>query len=500
MPAQSPELLDHIDWLESLYEGLDPDQRWELYDKVREFGDDIAAFRYEWERQQAAEHADQVEGLAPWVPLPHQVPPPGDDWRGWILLGGRGSGKSAAATRWLVEHIHGPPCDPNIPGGHRGIIIAPTLEDGVLSVFEGPSGIRRHDPTATLATVVGGTVVRFANGVEIPIIGAFNEKNADRVRARGNTCCAMIEEAAAVPALREAWDNLELGLRLGPNPRVVMSTTPKPRKVLRDIVDDEDVAVTSGTIHDNPHLDERFRARMQRRFAGTRKEAQELRGVLMDEVVGALWTMDAWEKGRLKVRNPKRTMTAVGVDPSGSTGADADETGVIVVDGWMDTNRNPCVCAVADYTQPDGDPAKWAKAAIQAAIDYDADFIVGEKNYGGEMVKSTLEQAMKDAVKDPDHPLKKPIPIKVVTASKGKVRRAEPIAMMFDPTPTRGYIVGSLPELENQACTFIDEPGADSPDRMDAFVWAATEVVSSWTVGERRAASQAAVRGRRRGR
>lgn len=459
----------------------------------------LRAAAYEQARAEtlAAGH-ETIDGLAPWIPLPHQTPPPGP-WRGWMLMGGRGSGKSAGATRYFVEHIWGPPCDTSVPGGHQCVIGAPTLDDAVRSVFHGPSGIRRHDPTARVLTTLGGTVVRFRNGVEVPLIGLDTAKGADRFRAAGNRCMVMLEEAAAIPALSEAWDNLDLGLRLGPNPRVIMSTTPKPRKILSDIVNDPDVVLTSGTIHDNPHLDAAFKDRMQRRFAGTRKEAQELLGILVDEVVGAMWSLDGLAKPgvRLSERDPDRLLTIVGVDPSGSTGPDADETGIVVVDASIDANGHPHVAAVADYTQPDGDAARWSRAAVQAALDWDAGWIIGEVNYGGDMVIHTVRTALRDMGVELDRDLELDITVDKVTATRGKKRRAEPIAVMFDPTPPRGHLLGHLPELENQMCTFIDEPGADSPDRLDAFVWAATYALQSSSLGVASVGSQESVFGRR---
>lgn len=467
---------------------LPPAQRVEF---VRRHRDDLAAIDaliYDAQRRDAiARGHDQIEGLTTWEPLPHQIPPPGE-WRGWLLLGGRGSGKSAAATRALVEHIHGPPCDPSIPGGHQCIIGAPTLDDAVRSVFAGPSGIARHDPGARMLTTLGGTVTRFRNAlgtVDVPMVGLNTTKGADRFRAAGNRCFVMLEEAAAIPALGEAWDNMDLGLRLGPNPRVVMSTTPRARRVLRDIVEDPDVVVTSGTIMDNPHLDAKFRDRMMRRFKGTRKEAQELLGILVDEVVGAMWSIDGLAKPgvRLSQRVADPWLTVVGVDPSGAKGDDADETGIVVVDAWIDDNGHPHVCAVADYTHPDGDAARWSRKAVQAALDWNASIIFGEVNYGGDMVIHTVKTALRDMGIELGEALEDQIRVEKVTATRGKVRRAEPIAIMYDPDPPRGHILGHLVELENQMCTFIDEAGADSPDRMDAYVWGATGALQSASLG-----------------
>ena len=154
--------------------------------------------------------------------------------------------------------------------------------------------------------------------------------------------------------------------------------------------------------------------------------------------------------------------------------------------------------AVADYTQPDGDAAAWSKAAVQAAVDWDADWIIGEVNYGGDMVIHTVKTALRDAAVERDDPaLETRIAVGKVTATRGKKRRAEPIALMFDPTPPRGHIVGHLPGLENQMCTFIDEPGADSPDRLDAFVWAATFALQSRSLGVASIGSAESVFGRR---
>jgi phage terminase large subunit-like protein len=215
-----------------------------------------------------------IEAELEWTPWPHQVAPPGD-WAVWLLMGGRGSGKTDAGAFDMDEHVKGPPCDPSLRGGHRMSIIAPTLGDAAESCVNGPSGLKAHNPAVRLVSATGGTIARWPNGAEAKLFGGSHPRDVERFRAGGNRCRAWVEEAAAIPYLEAVWEQIPFGHRLGRNPQVVMSTTPKPRGILRQLQEKarawavwdglqpskrwERVVVTHATTDDNPALDKEVR-------------------------------------------------------------------------------------------------------------------------------------------------------------------------------------------------------------------------------------------------
>lgn len=166
-----------------------------------------------------------------WTPLSYQVPPPGD-WYGWLLLAGRGAGKTDACAAYVHDHVYGPPCMPG-PIPHWIGIIAPTLGDAATSCITGPSGLLKHSPEARMVTVAGGTVVRWPNGSEAKLFGANTEPDTERLRSGGNRCLAWLEEMAAWRYLDQAWAQMRFGLRTGPRPHWIASTTPKPRPLIK---------------------------------------------------------------------------------------------------------------------------------------------------------------------------------------------------------------------------------------------------------------------------
>lgn len=408
----------------------------------------------EWEAQRdAAIQAGAAVHTSDWTPMPHQKAPPGE-WDLWLLFAGRGAGKTDAAAHYTDQHVKGPACLPGIPGGHRLAIIAPTLGDALEACVNGPSGLKAHNPGITSASSMGGTFVRWPSGAQAKLFGASTPEDVERLRAGGNRCFAWCEELAAWRQLEECWDHLQFGLRLGPHPRAVASTTPKPRKLLRSMLSDPKVAVTRATTHDNPHLAAMVRDRLERRYAGTRLGRQELGGELLEDVEGALWTYAMIEDRRAA---PDLTRVVVGVDPSGG----ANEQGIVVaglgVDGrgYVLADRS---CALS--------PAGWGARAVQAYIDLAADKIVAERNFGGDMVLATVQTAAKS--------MGVSVSVKMVTASRGKAARAEPISALYE--QGRVSHVEPFTELEDQMCTWTPESGT-SPDRLDALVWALTELM-----------------------
>ena len=404
-----------------------------------------------------------------WIALPHQIPPDGD-WFAWLLLGGRGSGKTAAAARYMHEHLSGPPCLPHVPGGHWASIIAPTLGDGVTSCVNGPSGLRAHQPNLKLRVTPGGTIVRYPNGAECKMFGAHTPEDVERLRSGGNRCFVWAEELATWRYLEDCWQHMRYGLRVGPRPHVVISTTPKSRRLIKNLIkaDPHECVTTHATTADNPFLDDRVKKDLYDDYEGTRLGRQELLGQLLEDIEGALWK-PAWiedHRTPFALSPDNFDMICVGVDPAGSKGG--DETGIIVAGlvrpgGWYNVDARLSevdhAFILADYSL-NGSTAEWAKAAIRAYEDWEANFIVAEINFGGEMVQHSIQ------VYDPS------IPVKVAHASRGKDRRAEPVANLYE--KGRVHHIGTFPVLEEQMTTWDakDPDESWSPDHMDAMIWA----------------------------
>ena len=431
---------------------------------------------------------------ARWVPRPHQVPPdPAGEWDVWLLLAGRGAGKTDACAHEMDRHAEGPPCFPGLAGGHRMSIIAPTLGDASDACVHGPSGLMAHNPAVVERTRKGGTFVTWPNGAEAKLFGAYTRQDVERLRAGGNRCFVWVEELAAWRYLRASWNHMMLGLRLGSHPRVIASTTPKNRPHLRKIVDAPTTVVSTATTDDNPHLDDRVKARLHGLYDGTRLGRQELAGELLGDVEGALWTDELLEEHRRSPDEaPRMRRIVVAVDPS--WGTTNDECGIVVAGvGWDGHGY------VLSDRSLRGGPRMWAEAAASAYWSFEADKLVAEGNFQGEQVRLAMAQV--------EHPEGVPA-FDLVNASRGKQLRAEPVVMLYE--QGRVHHVGRLALLEHQMTTWVpteppdddrdDEPGSVitaagategesesdddevlpssfSPDRVDALVFAVTELM-----------------------
>jgi phage terminase large subunit-like protein len=402
-----------------------------------------------------------------WQPQPHQIPPDGN-WTGWLLMAGRGAGKSKACAEYVRQHVNGPPCLPG-PVPHWISIIAPTLGDGVTSMYEGPGGIRNADPGARLVQAPGGTVIRWPNGSQAKLYGSHTPEDVERLRAGGNSCLAVLEEFATWRYMEQTYDQLRFGLRSGPHPHWIAATTPKPRPLLKRMLAGEirGIVHTHATMYDNPHLEQTVKDALEETYAGTDIGAQELQGRLIDEVADALWTRATLEGTRVRPDEvPDLTRICVGVDPSGGAG----EQGIVVVgkSGLVipgDGGRPQHHGYVLDDRSCKLSPDQWGRRAVQAAIDWEADEIVAETNYGGAMCVATLQTATEALGVD--------IPIRTVTATRGKVVRAQPVAALA--AQGRWHMAGVFEELEDQLATWYAELGW-SPDRLDAMVWPAWQM------------------------
>lgn len=411
-----------------------------------------------------------------WKPQAHQVPPEGD-WTGWLLLAGRGAGKSKACSEYIRQHVAGPACLPG-PVPHWLAIIAPTLGDAVTSCYEGPGGIRNADPGSRLVQAPGGTVIRWPNGSQAKLYGAHTPEDVERLRSGGNTCAAWLEEFAAWRYMEECFDQLRFGLRSGPHPHWIAATTPKPRPLLKRLLAGEVKGVVSrhATMYDNPHLEQHVKDALEEAYAGTDLGEQELYGRLLDQVAAALWKRTTIAENRVAPDDlPKLVRRTVGVDPSGGAG----EQGIVVVGKSeplpTSLGRPLAHGYVLDDRSCKLDPDQWGRRAVQAAIDWEADDIVCEVNFGGAMAISTIRAAAEK--------LGVSIPIRSVTASRGKAVRAEPVAALA--AQGRLHHAGTFPELEDQMATWYPELNW-SPDRIDAAVWGAvhTKLVSTVAMGQ----------------
>jgi phage terminase large subunit-like protein len=347
--------------------------------------------------------------------------------------------------------------------GHRGGIVAPTLGDAAEACVYGPSGLMAHNPLVRLRSRAGGTHVVWPNGSEAKLFGAYTREDVERLRAGGNRHLYWAEELAAWRYLKEAWENMELGLRLGVNPHIVGSTTPKPRPKMRELMGAAETILVRASMYDNPHLPVLQRERLRAKYEGTRIGAQELLGEYLEDVEGALWTYETLALCRVPEAPETLTRVVVAVDPSGGDEDGNDEQGIVVAGrgpdghGYILADRS---CKLS--------PGGWGKRAVQAYLDFKADVIVGESNFGGDLVTSNVRMAARDMGVE--------VNVKKISASRGKVARAEPIAALYE--QKRAHHVGppdDYLELEGQQLRWTPDSGW-SPDRMDAAVWALTEL------------------------
>jgi phage terminase large subunit-like protein len=378
---------------------------------------------------------------------PKQATPPGD-WRVWMILAGRGFGKTRTGAEFVREQVNAGRCRRVALVGATAADVRDTMiegESGLLAVF--PPGQRpRYEPSKRRVT--------FHNGATA---SAFSADEPDRLRGP-NHDLAWADELAAWRYV-DAWDQLMLGLRLGDHPRVVVTTTPRPTALIRRLArsDDGTVHATTGSTYENAaNLAPDFIAEMRRRYEGTRLGRQELEAQILDDVEGALWDRAVIDETRTTDTPPLRRIV-VAIDPAVTSGENSDETGIVVA--GVATNGE---AYILDDRTMRASPNDWASAAVAAYHRHKADLIVAEANQGGDLVENVLKAV------DPR------VPVHLVRASRGKRTRAEPVAALYE--QRRAHHVGFFPELEDQLCSWVPDIGS-SPDRLDALVWALTDLV-----------------------
>lgn len=374
---------------------------------------------------------------------PAQLPPEGD-WVTWLLMGGRGAGKTRAGAEWvrgLAAEKIGPIA-----------LVGETITEAIAVMVEGQSGLLAVSPPWDRPKLSGSTL-HWPNGVEGTVLGA-----ADPERFRGpQFAAAWCDETAKWSKAEAAWDMLQFALRLGERPRQMVTTTPRPTKLIKRLLAEPTTAVTRMTTAENRrHLAGTFLSAVVARYQGTVLGRQELEGELIEDLPGALWTREMFRPlGGLDVGR-----IVVAVDPPATSSERADACGIVVAGR---TEEGAAV--LADLTMKRATPLAWARRAVEAAANFEADCIVAEVNQGGEMVKAVIAQV------DPD------VPVRMVHATRGKWVRAEPVAALYAQGKLRH--APGLAALEDEMCSFGVDGMADghSPDRLDAAVWAITELM-----------------------
>lgn len=400
----------------------------------------------------------------PWIweiwsnPL-HQQAPDGD-WLTWVILGGRGAGKTRAGAEWVRAQVEGPA--PDQPGRcRRVVLLGETLDQARQVMVEGDSGILEITPPDRRPRFVASRgVLIWPNGAEAHLASAVNPE-----ALRGPQFdAAWSDELAKWRQAREAWDMLQFTLRLGDDPRQVVTTTPRDTAVLRDILDLESTVVShAGTAANAANLAPGFLDRLKARYGGTWLGRQELDGELLREREGALWTREMVDRAQA-LPPDDLTRVVVAVDPPVSTGKSADECGIIVA-GVRATGpaRDWQAWVLGDYSLQGASPQKWAEEAAAAYEMHRADRLVAEVNQGGDLVETLMRQVAPN------------IAYRGVHARKGKRLRAEPVAALYE--QGRVFHAEPMPELEDQMCAFEATGTGPSPDRLDALVWALTDLI-----------------------
>lgn len=399
---------------------------------------------------------------------PNQLVPPGD-WTTWLILAGRGFGKTRTGAETIRQWVCG---DTPLSKGryHKIALVAETAPDARDVMVEGPAGLLACHPKEFRPTYYPSKrSVEWPNGAQAIL---FNAVEPDQLRGP-QFDAAWCDELAKWRYASDTWDQLQFGLRLGDHPRQIVTTTPRPIPVVRRLMNDENCFVTRGRTYDNAaNLAAPFLRQIEERYGGTRIGRQELEGEVLDDIPGALWNREIIDASR-RPEAPDLDRIVIAVDPATTSGDEADETGIVAVGIATDADGYTRGYVLADRSLR-GTPEEWAKAAVKLYRELDADRIVAEKNQGGEMVEAVLRTVDRN------------VPITLVSATRGKVVRAEPASALYE--QGRVHHVGRFDKLEDQMCMFsrdVDRSTGNSPDRVDALVWGLTAVFEKIT-GRRR--------------
>lgn len=379
---------------------------------------------------------------------PAQLLPSGG-WDGWLILAGRGWGKTRCGAETIRAEIEA-------KRARRIALVAETAADGRNVIVEGESGILAtsppwsrplYEPSKRRLTWSCGAMATLYDACE-----------PDQLRGPQHDLI-LFDELAKYRYAEAVFDNAMFGLRLGRHPRWIATTTPRPIALIRKLLAAKMVMVTRGKTDENlSNLSPSYQHNVIARYRGTRLGRQELDGEVLDDVPGALWSRRLLDEHRV-AKAPSCARIVIGVDPAVSGGEGANETGIIVCGMAVDGNAY----VMGDWSLA-GSPDAWARKVIAAYRLHNADLIVAEANQGGDMVRQVLNAVLPD------------VPVKLVRATRGKYVRAEPVSALYEQGRVRH--AGVLPDLEDQMTSFTSVRAGDgrSPDRVDALVWALTEL------------------------
>jgi phage terminase large subunit-like protein len=378
-----------------------------------------------------------------------QWPPLDAAWFIWLLSGGRGSGKTRSGAEYVRKATK---------QVSRIALVAPTSADVRDTMIEGESGLE------VVCAAAGEPIkwepskrkITFSNGC---IGKTFSGEEPDRLRGP-QAGLAWLDEPAHIPLIEDVWDNLLFGLRLGQRPRVVLTTTPRPTKWLRARI--AEVATRTIRVSTRANLDNlapTFAENIMKKYEGTRLGRQELDGELLEDVEGALWNADIIRRSPI-IDWTLMERIIVSIDPAGTANSRSDETGIVVVGKIGDS------AYVIDDKSGKYSPDGWASQAITLYEKYEADAIIAEKNYGGEMVEANIRNALKSR--------QMTARILITTSTRSKSLRAEPVVGLYE--QKRAWHIGSFTNLEDEMLTWVPNE-SKSPNRIDALVFAVTELI-----------------------
>lgn len=380
---------------------------------------------------------------------PEQLEPLHQPWNTWLILAGRGFGKTRTGAEtvwsWIKDNRY-----------KRIALIGQTVIEARQVMIEGESGLLSVVPKDAIHKYhKGDGLIEFKNGAQIRLYGGDRPE-----RLRGPQFDAVwIDELAKFKKAEQFWEQLNLCLRLGSGPKCIVTTTPRRNPVLTQLLNDPDCVVTRGSTLDNAtNLAPSFLKSLQKQFSGTRLEAQEIYAQMLDETEGALWSPDKIVYEKPPNEDWKRVVVAV--DPAETSGEESDETGIVVI-GYHN-NGQAYVLEDATHKAP---PSQWIRKVVELYEKYQADRIVAEVNKGGDMVKDLLLACSPH------------ISYKGVRATRGKAIRAEPVVSLYEQGKVKH--IEPLPQLEAQLCSWVPGISNKSPDRLDALVWGLTDLFLS---------------------
>lgn len=375
--------------------------------------------------------------------------PPNSDWYVWLLLSGRGGGKTRTGAELVIKWAKEKFSPIALVGRTKADVRDIMVEIGDSSIMQcaPPWFMPKYEPTHRRLV--------FPNGV---LCITYSGDEPDQLRGPQHQK-AWVDELAKYESPQRCWDNLMFGLRVGKQPQAVVTTTPRPIKIIKELIADSRTVVTRGhTLENRANLAPDFLKYIIRKYGSTRLGRQEMAGEVLDDNPNALWNRERVDGLRV-TQHPDLSRIVVAIDPQGSEDEENSDTGIIVA-GIGKVGGVIHGYILADLTL-NGSPDKWGKAAVSGYHNFKADRIIGEVNFGGDMVRSIIKTI------DPQ------VPFKSVHASRGKLVRAEPVSALYE--QGRVHHVGFFPALEDQLCEWV--PGEKSPDRLDALVWAIHELI-----------------------